>query len=410
MLTRAKGATPDPEPASDRAPLHSADGPTRALDIGVISERFYPDSLAVAVRLRHLVQALAALPGARVTLFTASRGVTTQGCRVVRTWAPPVSNELPYLLRLVAEAGLGLELAFRLLLSRRRIWVITSPPFVAAWLCSLACVLRRAPYVLDVRDSYPQVFFVVGVVRPDSLVGRWLGRLEASLYRRAVLLAVATQGLAEHVQRRCGQAGKIVLLTNGFDADLFRVAPVKYPTFTAVFHGNLGRFQRPDLIVRLARRCQEAGLGIHFLVIGWGSNRDEFREQVPGNLEFRGRVPYEEIPAIIGQAHVGLSFRTDDEVSRASFPVKVYEYLGVGIPVLVTPRSEGGEFVETHQIGYQFAPDDEDAIFNRLVWLYQHADDLQALARRCQALRQRFSRAFLSQQFAATLAARLTPR
>jgi glycosyltransferase involved in cell wall biosynthesis len=380
------------------------------MDIGVVSERFYPDSLAVAVRLRHLVQALAALPGARVTLYTASRGVATQGCRVVRTWSPPVSNELPYLLRLVAEAMLGVELALRLLLSRRRLWVITSPPFVAAWLCSLACVLRRAPYVLDVRDSYPQVFFVVGVVRPDSRTGRWLDRLEASLYRRAALLAVATQGLAEHVRRRCGEAGKVVLLTNGFDADLFQVAPVKYPTFTAVFHGNLGRFQRPDLIVRLARRCHDAGLAIRFLVIGWGSNRDEFDEQVPGNLEFRGRVPYEQIPAIIGQAHVGLSFRTDDEVSRASFPVKVYEYLGVGIPVLVTPRSEGGEFVESHQIGYQFAPDDEEAIFGRLVWLYHHTDDLQALAGRCQALRHRFSRAFLAQQFAATLAERLTPR
>lgn len=380
------------------------------MDVAVVAERFYPDSMAVAIRMRHLVRALGELPSTRVTLYTGSRGVTAAGFRLVRTLCPPVSNELPYPVRFLAEWLLGLELSVRILLAGRRVWIITSPPFIATWLCCLACVVRGAPFVLDVRDGYPQVYFAAGLARAGSRLGRLLLRAEAFLYRRAALIAVATQGLAAQVRAKADDPEKVVLLTNGFDEELFTAGRDKYEEFTAVFHGNLGRFQRPDLIVRLARRCRDAGLRIRFLVVGWGSNREELREEIPANLEFLGRVDYEQIPGIIGRAHVGMSFRTDDAVSRASFPVKVYEYMGVAVPVLVTPRSEGGEFVEAHGIGFQFSPEDEDGIFARLRHFYEHPAELQALTERCLAIRGQFSRSYLSRAFAARLAERFERR
>jgi len=375
------------------------------MDIAVVSERFYPDSVAVAIRMRHVVRALSELPAARVTLYTGSRRVQPDGFRLVRTLCPPVPSEWPLPLRFVAELLLGIELALRVLAARRRAWVVTSPPFIAAGCCCMACWLRGVPYALDVRDGYPQVYFVAGLVRPGSLLGRLLSRVESALYRRAALLSMATEGLAAQARTRSVDPAKVVLLTNGFDEELFTVGRTKYEQFTAVFHGNLGRFQRPDLIVSLARRCAEAGLPIRFLVVGWGSSAEVLRDHAPPNLEFREQVDYRQIPDIIGRAHVGLSFRTDDAVSRDSFPVKVYEYLGVGVPVLVTPLSEGGRFVAQHGIGAQFSPEDEAGIFACLRRLYEHPGELRALSERCAAIRGQFSRSFLCRAFAAELAA-----
>ncbi|MEW6749718.1 MAG: glycosyltransferase family 4 protein [Candidatus Latescibacterota bacterium] len=378
------------------------------MDVGVVSERFHPDSIAIAVRMRHAVRALCARPDLRVTLYTGTRGVRAEGFRLVRTVCPPSSSSArAYPVRFLGEWALGLELFLRILVSGRQAWLITSPPFFTAWLCCLACALRGHPYALDIRDRYPQVFFAAGVMRPTGLAARVLLRAERFVYRRAALISAATATQREEIVRTAGTEDRVVLFRNGFDDDVFRAAQSKYPEFTVVFHGNLGRFQRPDLIIRLARRCQAAGLPIRFLVISWGYRQRGLRDDLPPNLEFRGQVDHQRVAEIVAQAHLGISFRSDDEVSRGSFPVKVYEFIGAGVPVLVTPVSEGGDFVARHGVGFQFAPDDEDGLFARLRRCYDHPGELQELAQRCLALRSQFARSRLSEDYAARLAASL---
>ena len=45
--------------------------------------------------------------------------------------------------------------------------------------------------------------------------------------------------------------------------------------------------------------------------------------------------------------------RTDGGIGKTAFPVKVFEYIGAGLPVIVTPVSEAGGVVEGEKIGLQ---------------------------------------------------------
>ena len=63
---------------------------------------------------------------------------------------------------------------------------------------------------------------------------------------------------------------------------------------------------------------------------------------IPGNFEdypnvyFTGRVPYSEMPAVIKGFDVAMIPFKKDEVSHNIFPLKLFEYLGAGKPVVAT--------------------------------------------------------------------------
>ena len=54
------------------------------------------------------------------------------------------------------------------------------------------------------------------------------------------------------------------------------------------------------------------------------------------NVHLTGRVPYEEMPAIIKGFDIAMIPFKKDDVSRTIFPLKLFEYLGAGKPVLAT--------------------------------------------------------------------------
>ena len=89
---------------------------------------------------------------------------------------------------------------------------------------------------------------------------------------------------------------------------------------------------------------------MEFKVIGYGSG-EKFLKNPPGNLEYLGAMKYEDIAKYIAKCHMGISLRTDDEISREAFPVKVFEYMGVGIPMVVTPQGEASSLIENEGIG-----------------------------------------------------------
>ncbi len=368
--------------------------------IGIFCDTFYPENKAIAIRLFHFAEELAKVSG--VTVHTSTRATAHKSLpyRVVQNVLPAPSNESSNLVRLIAELLLGMEMFFRILFCRYDAIVITSPPFFAAVMGTLASRMGGIPYVFDVRDEYPEVFFTAGVVKEKSFFGKLLLRAERMVYRHALLVLTVTEGICQRIDVKSGKQGRATLVRNGFDRDLFVPGSQKGNQFTVVFHGNLGKFQDPELIIKVARCVHERDQNIRFKVIGFGNNDESIRVSNQPNVEFIGQVPYHEIPKIIASAHLGISFRSDDIISYNSFPVKLYEYIGIGIPVIVTPVSEAGHFFETFGIGFQYGNTQVEEIASRIVELAQDNVKYEGISKRIADIRERFSRQGISREFA----------
>ena len=96
----------------------------------------------------------------------------------------------------------------------------TSPPIfqaVSAWLVAL---LRRKPFLLEIRDLWPEFAIDMGVLKNPVLI--WLSRwLEQFLYARATHLLVNSPAYREYLISKGIPATKISLIANGVDPDMF---------------------------------------------------------------------------------------------------------------------------------------------------------------------------------------------
>ena len=87
-----------------------------------------------------------------------------------------------------------------------------------------------------------------------------------------------------------------------------------------------------------------------------------------------------------------MSFRQPGKISEDSFPVKIYEYIGVSVPVIVTPASEAGNYVEENKIGYQYDPEQKEMLLEKIIEISKNAQLYNQLLSNLIKVRGQFSR------------------
>ncbi len=352
----------------------------------IISDRFYPESVAVAIRNLGFANALSAI-GVSVTILTGTKYKIN--FKKKQIWSPLTSNKDPFLLRFLKELLLGSEYFFRLLLkSKYDLVIISSPPFFSSIMAASALIIKNKKYLFDIRDDYPQVFFSKKIISKDNRTGKILISIRNYIYKKAWATSTVTTSIYNDLPKN----NQSLLIRNGFDANIFRTSKIKKDNFTVVFHGSLSQFQDINLLLRVAERVNKVDESIRFIIAGKGSKDYLLKRSLPNNIDYMGEVNYENIPNMLMSAHLGLSFRTDDETSQMSFPVKIYEYIGAGIPCIITPISEAGEEVLTLKMGFVFNSSDELSIAKKICELASNTSLYNSYVNNILAHRTKFSR------------------
>jgi glycosyltransferase involved in cell wall biosynthesis len=373
--------------------------------VGIICDAFAPENKAVAIRLYHIAISFQK-NGISTYVHTSTRESIPAGFKTKKNFFGAPDNRSSNILRLLSEVWLGAELFLRILFCNYSLIIITSPPFITSFIAACGAIIKGIPFVFDVRDEYPEVFFSAGVLNQNSFAGKVLLRLEKAIYKNAFCVTTVTEGIVERIKLKQPGAN-VKLVRNGFDEELFKPSENKEDVFTVIFHGNIGKFQRPELIVELAKLASNRGLNVQFKVIGWGNNDDVLKSCSLTNLAFYGMIEHAQIPAIVSKAHVGISFRSSDTISINSFPVKLYEYIGVGLPMIVVPISEAGKFVADKNLGFQFSGESVSDILDKIVELNGNPSTLRSLTNNVVSIRKEFSRQVISQSLVTELLHRL---
>src|SRR6185369_4073244 len=99
----------------------------------------------------------------------------------------------------------------------------TSPPIFQALSAWLVARLRRRPWLLEIRDLWPEFAIDLGVLRNPALIrlSRWLERF---LYARAAHLLVNSPAYRDYLVGKGVPPDKITLIPNGVDASRFAPA------------------------------------------------------------------------------------------------------------------------------------------------------------------------------------------
>ena len=306
-----------------------------------------------------------------------------------------VTGDARLLPRLLSELVQGVRFALTIWRLHKRcgLVVLTSPPFFTNVLCALGCVLARMPYVLDVRDRYPQVLFDLRVLDSSRWPGRLLIRLEHWLYRHAFARLAATRGLSRNIEADCSVS--VPVFRNGFDADVFEhfscpPQPRRAPKFRVLIHGLFGRLFDADTFLNIAKTCAEEAPPHEFVLAGYGPNLQMVLDKALPNVSYLGHLDHAQVLVLLEEVDLGLSLHL--EQAKDSFPVKVFEYIGAGLPCVVMPRSEAGIEVQAAGMGWAFDGGDWKACSRLLTELMQNPERLHSVAQRTHEQRLQYSR------------------
>ena len=166
--------------------------------------------------------------------------------------------------------------------------IATSPQFFCGWAGVFVSRARRVPFVLEVRDLWPDSIAAVGAMRSSWLL-RLLGWLERRMYAAATRIVTVGRGYQQELEARGVPAEQIAVIPNGVDRDRFdpaadasalraRFAPKG--EFLCSYVGTIGMGSGLSVVLRAAERLREQGRhDVVWLLVGDGAVREELERE-----------------------------------------------------------------------------------------------------------------------------------
>lgn len=194
----------------------------------------------------------------------------------------------------------------------------------------------RARVVYDCVDDHR---VQAGVERSAPLVERE----ESVIAARADVIAVTTQPLFDRFSRL---SRNVRLVPNAADVDAFLQPPASEPPDIAVIPhpriGTVGALDAYKVDVSLLHEVARTYPTRHFVLVGPVDYSETSEEDSVAklralpNVHFLGWKPKEEIPAYVHAFDVAIIPYRDSPYNRASFPLKFWEFLAAGKPVVAS--------------------------------------------------------------------------
>lgn len=215
----------------------------------------------------------------------------------------------------------------------------SSPHLLAALAAWVLAVVKRAPFVLEVRDLWPKVLVDMNHLSESSAIYKVLTALEEFLYSRAKTIVIMAEGSRTELVARGVDGDKIVYIPNGADPDDFEPSASRdelrarygFDRVTAVYAGAHGPANGLDLLVDAAADTPD----VDVVLVGGGllkpSLQADAQRRGLSNVRFLDPIPKDEIPNLLAAADIGLHVLADVELFRSAVsPNKVFDYMAAG--------------------------------------------------------------------------------
>lgn len=301
---------------------------------------------------------------------------------------PYSSNGVRRILNWLAYASRAFLLGIR----QRKVDVVygSSPHLLAAAAAWLIAALRRTPFVLEVRDLWPQVLVEMGALSTSSRIFHVLSALESFLYARADAIVVMAEGSRTALLDRGIDGAKIHYIPNGADAEDFVPSAPRdvlrerygFTTFTAVYTGAHGPANGLDQLLDAAIGVKDLDLAI--VLVGGGVSKAKLLSRVQdenlANVRFLEPIPKSEIPDLLAAADLGLHVLADVALFQTAVsPNKVFDYMAAGLPILTNCPGLVADTVQTSGSGWSVQPAELDVGLRQALSANTGTDSLRAV-------------------------------
>ncbi|MCP5410257.1 MAG: glycosyltransferase family 4 protein [Chromatiaceae bacterium] len=294
-----------------------------------------------------------------------------EGIKVIRVWSYITANE-GFAKRTLDYMSYMITATLAALFVRQVDLVIgTSPQIFTTCAAYVVGLVKRTPFVFELRDLWPESIRAVGAMKNPRWLER-LERLELFLYRKAAAIVSVTHSFRRNLVSRGIDPEKIHVVTNGVDLSHFR--PRKKDKelssqlglegkFVAGYIGTHGMAHALGTLLEAAQRLRKFPEGDRYRIIflGAGAERDNLRATAErmglDNVLFLEPVSKEQVPRYWSLLDVAIIHLKKTELFTTVIPSKLFECMGMGLPVLHGVAGESADIVNKEGVGIVFEPE-----------------------------------------------------
>jgi glycosyltransferase involved in cell wall biosynthesis len=279
------------------------------------------------------------------------------GYRVVRTWLYATPDEgvlrktLGHLSFMASSVLLGWRAA-----GPADVVVVSSPTFFSIGAAWLLARLKRARFIVEVRDLWPAIFVELGVLTSPWVI-RLLEWLELAAYAAADQVVVVSEGFRASLISRGVPPGKVHTIRNGVNPARFTPGTPASSGLRArlgacasdivvLYAGTHGISQGLPAVADAAASLDGTpeGRSVRFAFVGEGADKQRLARRVTElglrNVTMLRGIPHEQMPALLAAADICLVPLRDVPLFATFIPSKMFEYLAAGKAVIGSVAGE----------------------------------------------------------------------
>ena len=312
------------------------------------------------------------------------------GIRVVRVWTFIAANK-GKIRRSLNFLSFMITATLAAMIQRRPdVLVATSPQFFCGWAGTIVSKIRRLPFLLEIRDIWPESIAAVGAVKKRGLI-RILETMEQLMYRSATHIVTVGDGYRTQLARRGVDKDRISVVTNGVDREIFDVQNVASDAesvrerhhlagrFVVSYIGTIGMASALSVVIRAAKILKDKGRwDINFMLVGDGATKDKLQHEAKlegvDNIIFTGRLDKLLMPAYLSASDACLVHLKKQELFKSVLPSKMFEAAAMGKPILLGVQGCAADYLRDADAGIAFEPENEHQLVEAIEQLAANRD------------------------------------
>lgn len=340
---------------------------------------------------------------------------TRDGISVVRVWTFVTANEGFLKRTLNYVSYMCSAVIVSLFLPKADVVLSTSPQFFNGLAGYVVGKLKRIPWVLEIRDLWPESIVAVGAIKNPAII-KMLEWIERFAYRKADRIVPVTDSFKTYILGKGIEGEKLAVVKNG--VDLAQYAPLESTSalaeelgikgkFVVSYFGTHGMAHRLETILQAADRLSDK-THIVFLMVGDGAERKaliQMRDKMaPDNVVMLDQQPKSRMREFWALSNISLVLLKKSDLFKTVIPSKIFESLAMSKPIILGVEGESADLLRAAKAGICIEPEHADDLAARVLELSQNPEQCRQLGRNGRHyVMEHFDRIVLARKLASVL-------
>jgi glycosyltransferase involved in cell wall biosynthesis len=194
-------------------------------------------------------------------------------------------------------------------------------------------------------------------------------RMEIEALRKCYHIVVVSNKMKDYVSGEMRiPSSKITVSPNGSEPQEFH-SGYRRP-LRVIYAGGFAYWESVDDVLEIAKKADHRDL--EFYMAGDGPLRNILLERIRKEsipIKYLGRIPKQRIFTVLSTMQIGIASSTKDLTRLVASPIKVFDYLATGLPIITPKIGDWGEMVVAEDCGIALEDDSVDEYLKALAIL-----------------------------------------